>query len=92
MAADNSSAFNYRTIAGTERLSRHAAGRAVDINPRLNPAIYADGRIVPAEGLYRPGISGTLTEGDSVVSAFLERGWRWGGNFVHVRDCHHFEK
>lgn len=31
MAADNSSAFNYRTIAGTDRLSRHALGRAVDI-------------------------------------------------------------
>ncbi|MBU2027446.1 MAG: M15 family metallopeptidase [Proteobacteria bacterium] len=92
MAANNTSAFNYRVVAGTDRLSRHATGRAVDINPRLNPAIYADGRIAPAEGLYRPGIPGTLTGGDSVVSAFLERGWRWGGHFNHVRDYHHFEK
>jgi hypothetical protein len=29
MAADNSSAFNYRLIAGTDRLSQHALGRAV---------------------------------------------------------------
>ena len=92
VAANNTSAFNYRVVAGTDRLSRHATGRAVDINPRLNPAIYVDGRIAPAEGLYRPGIPGTLTGEDSVVSAFLERGWRWGGHFNHVRDYHHFEK
>jgi peptidoglycan L-alanyl-D-glutamate endopeptidase CwlK len=92
MTANNTSAFNYRVVAGTDRLSLHATGRAVDINPRLNPAVYADGRIAPAESLYRPGIPGTLTGGDSVVSAFLERGWRWGGHFEHVRDYHHFEK
>ena len=92
MAANNTSAFNYRVVAGTDRLSIHATGRAVDINPRLNPAIYADGRIAPAGGLYRPGIPGTLAGEDSVVSAFLERGWRWGGHFKHVRDYHHFEK
>jgi peptidoglycan LD-endopeptidase CwlK len=39
MAADNTSAFNYRKTAGTDRLSCHASGRAIDINPRLNPAV-----------------------------------------------------
>ncbi|OHE24311.1 MAG: hypothetical protein A2Z43_06500 [Syntrophobacterales bacterium RBG_19FT_COMBO_59_10] len=92
MAADNSSAFNYRTIAGTDRLSRHAAGRAADINPRRNPAFYPDGRIVPAGGLYHPGAPGTFTGDHPVVRAFLERGWRWGGHFGRVRDYHHFEK
>jgi len=92
MAADNTSAFNYRVVAVTERLSRHATGCAVDINPRLNPAIYADGRIAPAEGIYRPGAPGTFTGEHPVVRAFLERGWGWGGHFDHVRDYHHFEK
>jgi peptidoglycan L-alanyl-D-glutamate endopeptidase CwlK len=92
MAANNTSAFNYRVVAGTDRFSRHATGRAVDINPRLNPAIYADGRIAPAGGLYRPGALGTFTGEHSAVRAFLERGWRWGGRFTHVRDYHHFEK
>ena len=92
MAADNSSAFNYRTIAGTDRLSRHALGRAVDINPRENPAVYPDGRIAPAGAVYRPGSPGTFTGDHPVVCAFLERGWRWGGNFDHMRDYHHFEK
>lgn len=92
MAADNSSAFNYRTVAGTDRLSRHALGRAVDINPRENPAVYPDGRIAPTGAVYRPGNPGTFTEDHPAVCAFLERGWRWGGHFDHMRDYHHFEK
>jgi peptidoglycan L-alanyl-D-glutamate endopeptidase CwlK len=92
MAANNSSAFNYRTIAGTDRLSRHALGRAVDINPRENPAVYPDGRIAPAGAVYRPGSPGTFTDGHPAVCAFIERGWRWGGHFDDMRDYHHFEK
>jgi hypothetical protein len=92
MAADNSSAFNYRTIAGTDRLSRHALGRAVDINPHENPAVYPDGRIAPAGAVYRPGTPGTFTDDHPAVCAFIERGWRWGGRFDHMRDYHHFEK
>jgi peptidoglycan L-alanyl-D-glutamate endopeptidase CwlK len=92
MAADNSSAFNYRLIAGTIRLSGHALGRAVDINPRENPAIYPDGRIAPAGAVWRPGKPGTFTEDHPVVGAFREKGWRWGGDFTHIRDYHHFEK
>ena len=92
MAADNASAFNYRTIAGTDRLSCHATGRAVDINPRRNPVIYPDGRISPRGAVYRPGSPGTFTDGHPVVCAFRERGWRWGGHFKHMKDYHHFEK
>jgi len=92
MAADNSSAFNYRFIAGTDRLSRHALGRAVDINPRENPAIYPDSRIAPTGAVWRPGKPGTFTEDHAVVRAFREKGWRWGGDFTHLRDYHHFEK
>lgn len=92
MAADNSSAFNYRPVAGTDRLSRHALGRAVDINPRENPAIYPDNRIAPAGAAWRPGNPGTFTRDHPVVRAFREKGWRCGGEFSHLRDYHHFEK
>jgi peptidoglycan LD-endopeptidase CwlK len=92
MAADNSSAFNYRTIAGTDRLSRHALGQAVDINPRENPAIYPDDRIAPPGAAWQPGEPGTFTREHPVVRAFREKGWRWGGDFTHLRDYHHFEK
>ena len=39
MDDNNTSAFNYRNVRGTERLSRHALGLAVDINPLYNPYI-----------------------------------------------------
>jgi hypothetical protein len=92
MAADNTSAFNYRGIARTTLLSGHANGRALDINPRRNPAVYPDGRIIPAGTAYRPGSPGTFTGEHPIVGAFLERGWRWGGHFDHMTDYHHFEK
>lgn len=92
MAADNSSAFNYRFIARTIRFSRHALGRAVDINPRENPAIYPDGRIAPEGAVWQPDKPGTFTEDHPVVEAFLEKGWHWGGHFTHIWDYHHFEK
>jgi len=33
MEDNNTSAFNYRNIAGTNRLSNHSYGKAIDINP-----------------------------------------------------------
>ena len=92
MADNNSSAFNYRLIDGTERLSRHAAGHAVDINPRQNPIIYGNGRILPDGAVYRPGTEGTLSADSAVVRAFEERGWRWGGLFENLKVLHHFQK
>jgi peptidoglycan LD-endopeptidase CwlK len=92
MEDNNTSAFNYRLIDGTQRLSRHAVGHAVDINPRQNPVIYSSGRILPAGAVYRPGTAGTLTADSAVVRAFENKGWRWGGLFDHVRDLHHFQK
>jgi len=92
MQANNSSAFNYRLIAGTERLSLHARGLAVDINPFMNPIIYSDGRISPPGAQYLPGSRGVLTDQGAVVREFLQRGWRWGGHFQSFKDYHHFEK
>lgn len=92
MAADNTSAFNYRMVAGTDRLSCHALGRAIDINPWRNPVVCPDGRIIPAGALYRPGVPGTFTGAHPVVAALLGRGWRWGGHLDRLRDYHHFEK
>ena len=92
MADNNASAFNYRFVSGTERLSRHAYGRAVDINPYLNPVIYENGRIDPPGAIYDPERSGTLSETHFIVREFLNRGWRWGGYFRPSIDYHHFDK
>ncbi len=40
MAANNTSSFCYRKVVGTDNLSRHATGRAIDINPFFNPMIW----------------------------------------------------
>lgn len=92
MAADNSSAFNFRLIAGTQLLSKHALGRAIDINPVENPwrrpgridppagVEYADRRVIRAGMFVRPG---------PVVAALDELGFEWGGDWMHASDDHH---
>ncbi len=92
MADNNTSAFCYRTIAGTKRLSNHAFGRAIDINPFNNPAVYKSGRIAPKGAQYDPNIPGTLKANGAIVKAFKERGWRWGGDFKSLKDYQHFDK
>ena len=92
MAADNSSAFNFRLIAGTQLLSQHALGLAIDINPVENPWRRPD-RILPAAGaafadrrVIRPGM---FVRPGPVVAAFDELGWEWGGDWLHAFDDHH---
>lgn len=92
MRADNSSAFNYRTIAGTDIMSRHAQGRAVDINPLLNPHYRTDGSIVPEGAIYEAGNPGVLVDGDAVVSTFKAHGWAWGAEWPGEQDWQHFDK
>jgi len=92
MSADNSSAFNFRLIAGTQLLSQHALGRAIDINPVENPWRRPD-RILPPEGEafadrtnVRPGM---IVRPGPVVAVFDELGWEWGGDWRHAWDDHH---
>lgn len=92
MVDNNSSSFNFRVIADTNKLSLHSFGRAVDINPVQNPVIYPAGLIVPAGAVYRPQSKGAFTADHPVVQEFLGHGWHWGGNFDQPKDYHHFEK
>ena len=92
MSADNSSAFNFRLIAGTNLLSQHALGRAIDINPVENPLRRPD-KLLPPEGeafadrtVIRPGM---IVRPGPVVAAFDELGWEWGGDWRHAFDDHH---
>ena len=56
MEDNNTSAFNCRDIPGTGHWSQHAFGRAIDLNPLLNPEIDRTGAIQPktAGALPRP--------------------------------------
>lgn len=91
MEANNTSAFNYRRITGGIRLSKHAYGTAIDINPFQNP--YIKGSIIlPKGAAYDPHVEGTLTADHPVVHVFLRLGWEWGGNWTSRKDYQHFEK
>lgn len=94
MADDNTSAFNCRPVTGDpRRLSQHAWGDAVDINPVENPYVDIHGVVHPPNG--RPhlkrslGRPGQIHPGDALTTAFREVGWRWGGRWTH-RDYQHF--
>ncbi len=91
MEADNTSAFNYRTVKGTKSLSKHASGRAIDINPKLNPQIK-NGIATPKGSFYNKKLPGTISDSSFIVSSFLAKGWRWGGNWKRSKDYQHFEK
>ncbi len=95
MEDDNTSAFNCRGIPGSQRWSQHAYGRAIDVNPLLNPSVHQDGRIEPStSGRYldrHRDDPGLLHDGDAGVLAFTDRGWTWGGHWHNPKDYQHFE-
>ena len=93
MAADNTSAFNCRRVAGTRSWSEHAYGRAIDINPVENPEV--DGRkISPPRGARnanrRRHARGMIRRHGVVVRAFRAVGWGWGGRWSSPKDYQHF--
>lgn len=96
MDANNCSAFNFRTIAGTDKLSNHSFGEAIDINPVQNPWVRGD-TVLPPEGTgyldrgdVRPGM---IVRPGPVTDAFDAIGWDWGGDWNEgYKDYHHFAK
>lgn len=99
MAANNSSAFNYRVIEGTNRISKHSYGLAIDINPLYNPYVHEmDGErvVTPVEGAKYEDRSLEcpyfIQEGDTCYQAFIKRGFTWGGEWKNNKDYQHFQK
>lgn len=95
MRDNNTSAFNCRPLPGSSRWSLHAYGRAVDVNPLVNPYIDAAGNLEPATaGPYLDRTRddlGLLRADSPAVRAFTDRGWRWGGAWRDPVDYQHFE-
>lgn len=94
MRADNTSAFNCRFVAGTNRWSQHAYGRAIDINPVENPYVSSDGSVSPRKGEEYVDRSqrrrGMIHDDDPIVRAFRRHGWGWGGYWSSSKDYMHF--
>lgn len=97
MTANNTSAFNFRHVAGTRVLSNHSYGKAVDINPLYNPYVAKGGKVVqPKAG--RPYADRTrkfpykITANDVCCRIFKKHGFKWGGDWKSKKDYQHFEK
>lgn len=75
-------AYNLRVIAGTNRLSNHSWGLAVDVNWSKNP--------------YGPRLVTDMPKAmvDDILSIRTRNGkkvFRWGGNYSGKKDAMHFE-
>ncbi len=99
MADNNTSCFNYRVVEGTDTLSRHAFGLAVDVNPFYNPYVTYNNRsrsIFPPEAEEYADRSAEfpykIDENDLCYKLFTEHGFIWGGNWNNSKDYQHFEK
>lgn len=94
MAVNNTSGFNCRAVTGGSGWSRHAFGRALDINPRQNPYVTSS-ITLPPEGAafvdrtrYHPAM---FRSGDPLVVLARRLGWRWGGDWISLKDYQHFD-
>ena len=95
MAANNTSCFCYRVVAGSQKLSKHAQGLAIDINPLYNPCVR--GRIIqPRSGKRWANRARAFTykieRGDLLWRLFTEHGFTWGGSWRSLKDWQHFER
>lgn len=100
MKANNTSCFNYRCVDGSKKLSRHALGMAVDINPLYNPFVRTEGgrRVVTPDGAAKyadrskTDIPYKITLSDSAYKLFRQHGFKWGGSWRTRKDYQHFQK
>lgn len=99
MQANNTSCFNFRPIAGSTKLSKHARGLAIDINPLYNPYVKRTGdtlTVSPPEGLPYTDRSEDfpckIDENDYCYRQFVAHGFKWGGAWQSLKDYQHFEK
>ncbi|AZL86444.1 M15 family peptidase [Aliivibrio salmonicida] len=103
MDANNTSAFNYRPIAGKSSLSLHAYGVAVDINPLQNPFVeftsWGTATFKPLKGheyanrmLNRLGKKEQRGLAESAIATFTNNGFvYWGGYWDTPIDFQHFQ-
>jgi capsule synthesis protein PGA_cap/D-alanyl-D-alanine carboxypeptidase-like protein len=98
MAANNTSGFNCRRVAGSRSWSAHAFGAAIDVNPVQNPdlsgpvsAPRAGKRFADLDRSVEGGVPrGVITATGTAARAFARIGWTWGGTWSSGQDYQHF--
>lgn len=99
MRDNNSSCFCCRVVSGSKKLSKHAQGLAVDINPLYNPYYKkrADGTqsVKPATAAPYCDRKDTfpykIDHEDLCFRLFVAAGFKWGGDWKSCKDFQHFE-
>lgn len=100
MRHNNTSCFNYRTIAGSRKLSKHSMGMAIDINPLYNPYVR---RKKDGKHIVQPTNASKYTNrklkwpykierDDLCYRLFIKYGFQWGGSWSRYQDYQHFER
>ena len=100
MQANNTSCYCYRPIEGSKKLSNHALGMAIDINPLYNPCVKRrkDGTLLIQPSTARPYVNRSktfkykITKQDLCYRLFIQHGFQWGGSWHSLKDYQHFEK
>lgn len=99
MTDNNTSSFNYRVVSGKKKLSNHAYGLAIDINPRYNPYIFyqnGEKQVQPLNGVEfvdrGKDFAHKIDHEDLCYRLFIEHGFTWGGDWKNVKDYQHFQK
>lgn len=102
MENNNTSCFNYRIVDGTDNLSQHAYGLAIDINPYYNPYVvfnkdgsgetYISPKGSEAYADRSKDFPYKIDENDLCYKLFIEHGFTWGGNWNSSKDYQHFQK
>jgi hypothetical protein len=90
---NNTESFVCRPATGGTSWSRHAYGRAIDVNPFHNPYHRGDVVLPELSSAYLDrarGLPGMIMPGDPMVEAFAAIGWEWGGYWTTLKDYQHF--
>ena len=96
---NNTSAFCYRQVTNGKKLSNHAYGKAIDLNPQQNPYVsYSSGT---AKWYHQnandyidrdTGLEHVITHEDLAYKVFRKYGFSWGGDWSNPKDYQHFDK
>lgn len=100
MRANNTSSFCFRKVTGSKKLSAHAMGKAIDVNPLYNPYYHRSPSdkitVQPTTAMKYVDRAATfpykITKTDLMYRLFIARGFKWGGAWNRVKDYQHFEK
>ncbi len=99
MRANNTSCFCYRSVSGSKKLSAHARGMAVDLNPFYNP-YYIDRKdgtrfVQPATARQycnrNKQFPYKIDKNDLAYRLFTRHGFAWGGSWRTCKDYQHFQ-